>query len=49
MKLTIFAVVAVVLIIFGLSRLSKGHRTEGGAEIFAGVLELLAEILGAML
>lgn len=41
-------VIAVALIVLGLIRLAQKHKAEGLAEIFVGVLELIAEVLTAL-
>ena len=40
---------AVLLVIFGIYRMSRDHRNEGLLEIFFGALELVGEIIGAFL
>ena len=42
-------VAAVLLIGFGIYRISKNHGTEGFLEILGGILELFFEVLGVFL
>lgn len=49
LQITSFTVVAILLIIYGIYRFFKGNRTEGGLEILGGLLEIIGEILAAML
>jgi|688.fasta_scaffold01889_35 hypothetical protein len=43
------AIVAGLLVVWGIIRLSRGHKTEGSLEILGGLIELVGEILAAFL
>lgn len=42
-------IIGVCIIIFGIYRMSKNHKSEGILEIIFGILEMVFEILGAFL
>lgn len=47
--MTYFIIAAVVLIIVGIIRYSRGHKSEGIFELVAGIFEILFEVLAAFL
>lgn len=47
--ISIFALLAVALICYGIYKINKGANREGILELVLGILELLGEILVALL